>query len=441
MPITDLVQARQAPLNEELVRLLQATKPKDPSLLDISSSLGRAQFEGTSLGAQMDLRRQNQTAEARQQFSDTLQLAQYAAQQGDPNAGKVMEAFGFYAQQLDPASSSKLWQWAENLPDDVNASNAWGTFARGVQELGLGQPEAEAPKTREVKVGDQIITEEWNAETGEYEAIAQGDRFAPPDTTTINNLMGDMESSFMEELGEKDAETASGIREAGLAANMNLGNIDRMELAIQSGKFTPGVFAEARQFGAQLAEFVGAEELVSLFGDAATADTLDAASKDLAVTLAQDLSRMTNMSLGFIEDSLPGLMRTPEGNLILLETMRRTEDRKAERAQMLDRYIREYGSLYPPDQPSYWQTIADLESADPIINDELRQRIIEGSRDAPKTWGDVVGETELAPSLPDGSRQLSAAEVSEYTLPDGSPLPPGEYWVTPDGRLLQKEQK
>ncbi|MGL4445591.1 MAG: hypothetical protein ACRCU1_18355, partial [Alsobacter sp.] len=158
----------------------------------------------------------------------------------------------------------------------------------------------------------------------------------------------------------------------------------------------------------------------SIVGDAPTADTLEAASRRLAVQAAERMGRITNMSLQFVEQSLPALTRTPEGNKILLEAMERTSRREIEIAEIAEEFARK-GELRPEGERSYYQTVRDLEERDPVISAELRQRIVEGAARAPSSWADALPAASEAPQV------STQAEVDD--------LPPGAefLWTMPDG--------
>ena len=211
-------------------------------------------------------------------------------------------------------------------------------------------------------------------------------REAPPKAPVVSITEGG-EREVVKQLGKLDAERVVKYEEDAQKAFRDLAEVDRMRSAIASGRFRTGVFSDARMFLARFADFVGAsEETKNIIGDAATADTLDAASARLAVEAAQKLGRVTNMSLQFIRDSLPQLSRTPEGNKILLEVMERVAQRDIEIASLADEYIRKYNTLRPENDRTFFQALRDLEETDPVITDELRNRIIQGSQSAPPSF-------------------------------------------------------
>lgn len=231
----------------------------------------------------------------------------------------------------------------------------------------------------------------------ESEAAGQPGRKRTP----IISITNQSETALAKELGKLDAERIGELEDNAQQAFRTLAEVERMSAAVESGRFTTGVFSDFRVFLSRFATFVGAsEETLGLLGDAATADTLDAASNRLGVEAAQKLGRITNMSLQFVRDSLPNLTRTPEGNRILMEVMRRTAEREIQLASLAEDFIQRHNTLRPPDGRTYFQAVRDLEEEDPVITDELRQRIVEGSRQQTKTFKELFGdEAADAPTL------------------------------------------
>ena len=219
-----------------------------------------------------------------------------------------------------------------------------------------------------------------------------------PRTPTVS-IVNEGESALAKALGQKDADIVSQVdRSAGDAITAKA-DITVMRDAINSGKFIPGAFGPTLQVIARFGERLGiSEQIKPLVGDAATADTIEAASKRLGLALADKMSKVTNMSLTFIQDSLPSLMRTPAGNLVILDLMERVTDRDMQIAAIADEMTQgEHPSLRPKDKPSFGQRVRNLEKADPLVAPELRERILSESAKAPKSWKDVLQE-QAAPS-------------------------------------------
>ncbi len=194
------------------------------------------------------------------------------------------------------------------------------------------------------------------------------------------------ENPFLKALSGKEAERAVEIMEQAEIGARDLVELNRIDIALESEEFTPGTFGEIRSVLARAAEFFGApQEIRDRLGDPAVADTLDAASNTLAVSIANNLSRVTNMSLTFIRDSLPNLVRTPEGNKILVEVMRRVAQRKIDIARMQEEFLSENKDLRPEGKPSFFAEVIRFQAENPIVDDALRKRIMEGSKKGAKS--------------------------------------------------------
>ncbi len=249
------------------------------------------------------------------------------------------------------------------------------------------------------------------------------------------------EAAMEKELGKLDAQHVIDLETEGQIAFRTLDQLERMEAAIESGRFTTGVFGGARSFLANFASFVGAgPEIDELIGDAATADTLDAASNQLALNAAEKLGRITNMSLTLIRDSFPNLTRTPEGNEILIEVMKRTANRRIELATLSNTFIQDFKSLRPEGQRTFFQAMRDLEESDPVISEDLRQRIIEGGRVGPNSFSEIFGEAgEAIQGLTGAVPNLTTTEEFDALEPGATFKWFGDTFTKPEaGELLEK---
>lgn len=289
------------------------------------------------------------------------------------------------------------------------------------QIIGIATPEEKGAATL-AEAGTVLGRDPNEQERQELADVAPG--------TPLVTIEAD-ETAFLKGLGKSEAEEVTRIRTDARVAQRAKAEIERSRLAIESGRFTTGVFSDARVFLSRLAEFAGADEKTKdLLGDAATADTIDAASARLGIEVAQKLSRLTNMSLTFIERGLPGLARTPEGNRILLEVMDRTSDREIEIAAMAETFVNRHKSLRPENEASFFDKVADLEKNDPIITPELRQSIIDGSQNAPKSFKDIFEK----------GKDILGGDVPTFSTPEEvNDLPSGtEYIWGPDGKSYRK---
>ena len=246
------------------------------------------------------------------------------------------------------------------------------------------------------------------------------------------------ESAFQKGLGEADAADVTAVRERSDLARRTIVETGRIRAALESQRFKTGVFSDARVFLGRLFDFIDVETPSDIIGDAATADTLDSAANRLGLDIAEKLGRVTNMSLRFIRDSLPALSRTPEGNLILVEVMERIAQRDIEIDRLQETFLSEFQTIRPKGRKSLREAVLDLDDTDPIISDKLRQRIIEGSQKAPRSFKsfDDPFTLDRERPIPDVPSDLPEGSVFvDFTEDGGLPVfrdPEGKLWVDED---------
>jgi hypothetical protein len=96
----------------------------------------------------------------------------------------------------------------------------------------------EPPKTREIKIGSEIVTQEFDPTTGSWRELARGARFAPPTSVNVNttdpNALPLEIAKFEQNLAEDWEKSAKAAADAvrvhqtistGLAANNGLGDL------------------------------------------------------------------------------------------------------------------------------------------------------------------------------------------------------------------------
>jgi hypothetical protein len=293
-------------------------------------------------------------------------------------------------EQLIMTADQALARVAEDRKTQGFAPNT--TLMQGGRVIGQTPPAPETP-TATMREYERAVAQGFTGTFMDYQARLRA-AGAPRSSNTVVMPPGPL--ALVKELGNLDAKRIGGMIDDAQSAMARLAQLDRIDVAAASKRFTTGIFGPQRQFLSQAAEFLGLDpsRLVDgqgrpLLGDAATADTIDAASKEIAAEFAKNMSRVTNMSLGFIRDALPNLSRTPEGNAVLNEVMRSVAQRQIELGRLADKFAR-IGDTRPPGQPSMFELMADLDRNSPVITPELRRRIEEGSRPGPRS---PAGET------------------------------------------------
>lgn len=181
--------------------------------------------------------------------------------------------------------------------------------------------------------------------------------------------------------------------------------LQQLKIANQSAKFTTGSFSNVRENITKWAELFGATKLAQDvtgmdLGDPAIAETIKSGSAMLGTMMADRMGRATNMQFGYMQDALPGLMKTKRGNDIIIELMEKTNQRALEIEHKLDEYKDRYqGDLRPPGKPSFFEE-ADKIRRKPLFGQELEKEIkAEGAKgnalDVTKLWEKAQGNERI----------------------------------------------
>lgn len=228
--------------------------------------------------------------------------------------------------------------------------------------------------------------------------------------------------------------------------------------ANKSGKFVSGSFSGIRENITKIAELVGIpqEQVQALtgidIGDPAIAETLKAASAQIGIQLADKLGRATNMQVGYIQEAIPSLMKTPRGNEIAVELLEKTNDRALQIERLYDEYQDKYGGdLRPKGKPSFFAE-ADRIRREPMVSGELEKEIkTEAKRgsaiDVTKLWEKAQGAADEVLTI--GKEKFGIKDKTDKGLPivtlkngvdypvakseeEFNKLPPGDFlWVDP----------
>jgi hypothetical protein len=220
--------------------------------------------------------------------------------------------------------------------------------------------------------------------------------------------------------------------------NTYLGELE--EARQSAGGFQTGFAAPLRMGLGVALEFFGIP-VPDIVGDPRAAQRMDAVSAQLAVDLADHMSRVTNMSLGLVKQSVPNLSRTVGGNQLIAEMMALATEHEIAKARFLESFRSEHGGLEADDgttaRTALWRWERDSGLVEQVV--EMEARIREEDRAIRKsgvTWRDVAHATEevaraatvdrspgtLPPGLPSGSQAIGRTPDGRdvYQLPDGT---------------------
>jgi hypothetical protein len=205
---------------------------------------------------------------------------------------------------------------------------------------------------------------------------------------TIKNTGPD---AFKKKSWEDTAEEASQmVKDKKLA----FGNLNRLEalkslLTDKKNPFITGSFASTRLFVSKLADFANTvspspsmQLVIDTVGKASTAEAFDRISKEMLLIMAKYVGRITNLSLTFARDTVPGLLKTKEGNLVIIAFMKRDAQRQVELGKIAQKYIR-LGSITPEGEVDMFTALDNYEATD-FFDDELKQAIAEARKVLPE---------------------------------------------------------
>lgn len=108
--------------------------------------------------------------------------------------------------------------------------------------LTLESQTKEPPETRTLKIGDEFVTQQFNAKTGQFEEIARAPRYK--EGTNISIDTGG-EDAFTKQVGEELGSAYTTSLSAVAGAETSLQNLDVMENILDEG-IIAGAFAESR---------------------------------------------------------------------------------------------------------------------------------------------------------------------------------------------------
>lgn len=250
-----------------------------------------AGMQGFMAGSRMD----QQIADRRRQ-----QEQQAALQQAIGGAG------------LDPTTAAL----AQAFPD-VYAEQVLGGIAGA------------APNIQTIQQGDEIVTVTMGP-GGEMTEIARGPRWNPnpPPAAEVNINEASRDAAREASIGI-DAGILEGFLDSANRMRSMLPDLDRLEVAINTYQDT-GAFGETRLLINQAAQALG----LNVEG-LPEGEVISAIVSRLAPQLrVQGSGHQSDRDVALLVNSLPNLLRTPEGNRRVLEFTRRLIERRQEEANL-----------------------------------------------------------------------------------------------------------
>lgn len=267
-------------------------------------------------------------------------------------------------------------------PDLYNASEV-SNFLSAARDL-------EASKKPQLELKQVVTTDKDGNRIEKWVTEAEALNMEAPSGRPVPTKKESREIKEAEALAAQDVKRAEPFLEAGSTARTTIAQIADYRTLLESGKFETGSFADFRSMLGQLGRFVGleAESLALLdsmkVGDPAVAEAMNSLDKQLSLTFASEVSRLTNMSLELIQGGVTSLKKTPEGNALILEFYENKAKQAIEIDDEYENYVSKYGTLRPEGKPSFF------EAANKIKRKSIKPKDFEDRFNKAKKLGDGI---------------------------------------------------
>ena len=242
--------------------------------------------------------------------------------------------------------------------------------------------------------------------------------------TNVNIDRG--ETKYDEEMGKQLAQLNKEIIDGARDARRKLAVLDRMETIISDPNIYTGAGANLVLQAKRMAKAMGFD-----VGDLSGPEALTAISNQFALELRNPSGgagmpgALSDKDREFLQQSVPGLERTPGGNRLIIDFMRRM----AERSIQVDKLRRDYVRQHKRLDEGFYDILAEWSEANPIFTqaDEAAVAQVLGG-------GGQGGAS--APSQVPQQGQGRPAQVR--TEEDYRLLPSGTMYIAPDGTVRRK---
>lgn len=326
-----------------------------------------------------------------------------------------------------------------------------------------------ASRAQEATAKNPILVGDDKSKTGTtYVAPAKAEGLPGPPRAGVRSPEEEQRVIDIKGLSEAEQKNADVLMTDVNTAKRIQPFLDAYRAAINTGEFQTGTLAGFREFIGGALEFVGVnkDDLDKLFpglgtaiGSPAAAQYMNSLAKRLGTEYAANFSRLTNLSLDFISQSMPNLVNTPDGNKLIIEMF----DRAHHRARQVEALYIEYatkGTLLPKDGPIFREAVRRLDDVDPMISKDLEERIKAAGKGGSGTGIDLKGAAGAAATprpqtyftsprgmqipivTPKTDAALATVDTSQGKLPlvesdeDTAKLKPGDKFVYgPTGQI------
>jgi hypothetical protein len=239
-------------------------------------------------------------------------------------------------------------------------------------------PDAPKVETFYDETTGREVKRQWNPEIGDWEVV--GGVKAPSDPlVTVDMGGGTSRSKFQTELGGLQAKRYDAAMTEAQAARTAIGTLSMMEQAVEDPGFYSGFGGPQVMELKRLAAAIGIDPEGVDSMEAFNALSKQAALAAMGGSLGTGFS---NADRDFVEQQVPNLANTPEGNRKLIQIQKAIAERKVQIAELATEYVNEHGVL----DANFDRELATWAEANPLFG---------GAGGGQAGGGEVVDWTEF----------------------------------------------
>ena len=239
-------------------------------------------------------------------------------------------------------------------------------------------------------------------------------------------ITGDeVESEYSKTVGKELGKSSASIAALKGRAIENMDRLASMEALLDTDEFKPGALARPRLFIGRFAEFIhdmhpsaATKQFIEAVGTPAFGETYDKISKEMLLIMAKYVGRITNLSLTFARDTVPGLLKTKAGNLLIIALMRRAAQRDIDLGTLEEKYML-LGTPTPKGELSLFAARDKYRKDNPFLNDELKEAIAIARQTLPKDLKNALSPKNLRNIVtdpPKASNKAFQAYLKKYDI-------------------------
>ena len=264
--------------------------------------------------------------------------------------------------------TARLLIGANILGAGVKGTDPFSAITPAVLQTAQIQKALRPKRSKPFTVTDLATGKEVLVTNEEYSA--NPNKYGPPKKTQM------FETAEQKEIGKVAGGEFKQISEAASTALTNNQNLDLMKEIVQLPNLKTGFAGEFRTSFAGLAKEFGIDTPIQ---DLTAAETLAGISGKLVLDgLSNFKGAISDGERQFLKEITPGLLNTKDGNLLLIEIGKKTNNLGIALSQEASKWVEQNGGLSKKDKSGRtWQEFkAAFHQQNPVLNNELKEQII-----------------------------------------------------------------